>query len=209
MTKPTYDQSFWENLWSRTIRDHADTVARRPPNAHLIREAAQLQPGRALDAGCGHGADALWLAAHGWQVTAVDFSASALAQGRSTSEAMGAQVSERVTWVEGDLAKWSVPPAHFDLVVCLYVHVAGSVREMVQKMANGVALGGTLLMVGHRPMDPTTGAATAAAGQVQVSVESAVAALEPGQWELLVAEERTRPTAGSGVDAVIRARRLR
>jgi hypothetical protein len=42
---------------------------------------------------------------------------------------------------------------------------------------------------------------------VQVSVESAVAALDPRRWELVVAEERP-PVAGTGVDAVIRARRL-
>jgi len=167
-----------------------------------------LQPGRALDAGCGHGADTLWLAAHGWHVTAVDFSASALASGRSMAEAVGADVAERIDWVEGDLATWPAPPGHFELVVCLYVHVAGSVEEMVRRMANGVAVGGTLFMVGHRPIDPTTGLATAAAGQVQVSVASVVAALDPRGWELVVAEERARPVAGTGVDAVIRARRL-
>jgi 2-polyprenyl-3-methyl-5-hydroxy-6-metoxy-1,4-benzoquinol methylase len=207
MTTPTYDRSFWEQLWSRTLRDHADQVAQRPPNPHLVAEVANLHPGRALDAGCGHGADTLWLAAHGWRVTAVDFSASALAHGRSMAEAIGADVSERVGWVEGDLGIWTAQPGHFDLVVCLYVHVAGSVEEMVRRMANGVAVGGTLFMVGHRPIDPATGAATAAAGQVQVSVEGGVAALDPRRWELAVAEERPRPVAGTGVDAVIRARR--
>lgn len=208
MTKPTYDQSFWEQLWTKTLREHAEKVAQRPPNAHLVGEVVKLPPGRALDAGCGHGADTLWLAAHGWQVTAVDFSTSALAHGRSMAEAAGPDISERITWVEGDLATWTVPPDHFDLVVCLYVHVAGSVEEMVRRMANGVAVGGTLLMVGHRPVDPVTGAPTPAAGQVQVSVESAVAALDPRRWELVVAEERPRTHHGSGVDAVICARRL-
>ena len=122
--------------------------------------------------------------------------------------AAGADVLQRIVWVESDLAAWTARPGHFDLVVCLYVHVAGSVEEMVRRMADGVAVGGTLFMVGHRPIDPTTGAASAAAGQVQVSVESAVAALDPRRWELLVAEERPRPVTGTGVDAVIRARRL-
>jgi hypothetical protein len=124
------------------------------------------------------------------------------------AEAVGAGVAERIVWAEGDLATWTAQPDYFDLVVCLYVHVAGPVEEMVRRMANSVAIGGTLFMVGHRPIDPTTGAATAAAGQVQVSVESAVAGLDLRRWELVVAEERPRPVAGTGVDAVIRARRL-
>jgi len=63
MTKPPFDQDFWQQLWSKTVREHPDKLARRPPNAHLVAEAAHLSPGRALDAGCGHGADTLWLAA--------------------------------------------------------------------------------------------------------------------------------------------------
>lgn len=207
MTESKYDQNFWEQLWSKTLREHADKVARRPPNGHLTAEVTALSPGRALDAGCGHGADTLWLAAHGWQVTAVDFSAAALAQGRSMAEAAGAELAQRIDWIEGDLATWTARPADYDLVVCLYVHVAGAVEEMVTRMAIGVAPGGTLFLVGHRPIDPSTGAATAAAGQVQVSVEAALAALDPRHWELVVAEERPRAVAGTGVDAVIRARR--
>ena len=206
MSRPKLDQDFWEQLWSKTLREQGGKVARRPPNAHLVTEAADLPPGRALDAGCGHGADTLWLAAHRWQVTAVDFSAAALAHGRSMAEAAGPEVAGRVRWIESDLAAWTPEPEHYDLVVCLYVHVAGSVEGMVRRMAKAVAPGGTLFMVGHRPIDPSTGSATAAATQVQVSVDSAVAALDSNMWELVVAEERPRAVAGTGVDAVIRAR---
>lgn len=205
MTTPKFDQEFWEQLWSKTLREHADKVARRPPNAYVTTELASLTPGKALDAGCGHGAESIWLALHGWQVTAVDFSAAALAHARSMAEAAG--VAERIEWLEGDLGTWTAEPARYDLVVCLYVHVAGSVEDMVRRMASGVAPGGTLFMAGHRPIDPATGAPTAAANQVQVSVEQARAALEPEKWELVVAEERPRTVHGSGVDAVIRARR--
>jgi 2-polyprenyl-3-methyl-5-hydroxy-6-metoxy-1,4-benzoquinol methylase len=207
MTKPKFDQDFWEQLWSKTVREQGEKLARRPPNAHLVAEVANLPPGRALDAGCGHGSDTLWLASRGWHVTAVDFSAAALAHGRSMAEAAGVEFKKRIDWLEGDLATWTAQPDHYDLVVCLYVHVAGSVEEMVGRMASGVAPGGTLFLVGHRPIDPSTGAATAAANQVQVSVEAAVATLDSKQWELIVAEERQRAVAGTGIDAVIRARR--
>lgn len=207
MSKPAFDQPFWEQLWSKTLRDKADVVARRPPNAHLLAEVTDLAPGRALDAGCGHGAEALWLAGHGWQVTAVDFSAAALAHGRSMAEAAGAGLAARIEWQQGDLASWAPEPERYDLVVCLYVHVAGRVSDLLQRLARGVTPGGTLFLVGHRPIDPRTGAATAAANQVQVSIEDAIATLAPEGWELVVVEERLRPVAGTGVDAVIRARR--
>ncbi len=207
MTEQSYDQRFWENRWSEVLRDHSDQVARRPPNEWLITEVADIPPGFALDAGCGHGSDTLWLAGRGWRVTAVDFSATALAHARSTAEAIGTEVAARIGWVEGDLSTWIPQPAQYDLVLSLYVHVAGSVESMVQRLAAGVAPGGTLLMVGHRPTDPTTGAETAAAGQRQVSVDAATAALDLNAWTFLVAEDRPRPMAGTGVDAVIRARR--
>ena len=207
MTKPTFDNAYWERLWSKTLREHADTVALRPPNTHLLDEVADLVPRRALDAGCGHGAETLWLAARGWQVTALDFSAAALAQGRSMADAASDDVAGRIQWIEHDLASWTPEPGHYDLVTCLYVHVADSVEAFVRRLATGVAPAGTLFLVGHRPVDPVTGAATRAANQVQVSVQAGVAALDADAWDVVVAEERPRPVAGTGVDAVIRARR--
>jgi SAM-dependent methyltransferase len=208
MTNEPFDQRSWERRWAQALRDSPEKVASRPPNALLLEEIGDMQPGFALDAGCGHGSEAIWLAASGWQVTAVDFSATALDFARSTADAAGAEVAERIEWVEGDLGTWTPLPGRYDLVSCLYVHVAGSVVEMVRRLGSGVAPGGTLLLVGHRPIDPATGAPTPAAGQVQVSVDEAVEALDPHDWDIAVAEERPRGAVGSGVDAVVRAVRV-
>lgn len=205
MSDETFDRDFWERRWAQVLREHADQVASRPPNADLLAEIAGVPPGRALDAGCGHGSEAIWLAASGWRVTAVDFSPTALDQGRARARAVGTDVAERIEWVEGDLGTWAPTPRHFDLVICLYVHVAGSVSELVGRLGAGVAPGGTLFLVGHLPVDPATGAPTPAAGQVQVSVEPAVDALEPREWQVVVAEERPRAAAGTGSDVVVRA----
>ena len=205
MTDEKFDRDSWERRWAQALGEHPDKVASRPPNPHLLSVASDLQPGFALDAGCGHGAEAIWLAASGWQVTAVDFSVTALDHARTTAQAVGADVAERIMWVEGDLGSWPPPPRHFDLVSCLYVHVAGSVGEMVTRLATGVAPGGTLFLVGHLPVDPTTGEASPAAGQVQVTVEDAVKALDDREWQIVVAAERPRVTAGTGADAVVRA----
>jgi SAM-dependent methyltransferase len=202
-----FDREFWDGRWSEVLRIHAAQVAQRPPNAYLTATAGDLAPGRALDAGCGNGTDALWLAARGWHVTAVDFSATALRHGRSVAASLGPDVTERIAWVEGDLGTWTPEAGAYDLVTSLYVHVSGSVEEMVTRLAAAVAPGGTMLLVGHLPIDPVTGADTPAAGQVQVTVDAAAAVLEAPRWELLIAEDRARTVAGSGDDAVICAHR--
>lgn len=205
MTDETFDRDSWERRWAQVLRDHPDKLASRPPNAHLLIEVGDLASGLALDAGCGHGAEAIWLAASGWEVTAVDFSVTALEHARSTAQALGADVADRIEWIEGDLGSWAPTPRRFDLVTSLYVHVAGSVGEMVTRLATGVAPGGTLFLVGHLPVDPATGEPTPAAGQAQVSVDDAVQALDPSDWQIVLAEERPRRAAGTGVDAVVRA----
>jgi len=203
-----FDREFWDGRWSEVLREHAAQVAERPPNAYLTMTAGELAPGRALDAGCGNGTEAIWLAARGWHVTAVDFSVTALRHGGSVAASLGPDVAERIAWVESDLGTWIPDVGQFDLVVSLFVHVSGSVEEMVTRLADAVAPGGTLLLVGHLPIDPLTGAETPAAGQVQVTVAGAVAALDAPQWEQLIAEDRERAVVGSGFDAVVCARRL-
>ncbi len=198
-----FDRDFWDGRWSEVLRDHAAKIVLRPPNAYLTVVAGGLAPGRALDAGCGNGTEALWLATRGWRVTAVDFSAPALAHGRSIAEGFGSDVAGRLEWVEGDLGVWTPAADHYDLVSSLYVHVAGAVGEMVARLAAGVAPGGMLLLVGHLPLDPLTGAETPAAGQVQVTVEEAVAVLDASRWDVSIGENRARAVAGSGFDAVI------
>ena len=202
----TFDRDFWDRRWADVLAAHPEVVVQREPNSWLTSAAAGLDPGRALDAGCGHGSEALWLAARGWRVTAVDFSAAALSFGRTTSEGLGPEIARRVEWVEADLAEWGPVAGAFDLVTSLYVHVSGSVQEMVQRLSVGVAPGGRLLLVGHCAVDSITGAETRAAGQVQITVDAAIASLAAETWDLSIAEARRRPD-GNGDDALIWARR--
>jgi hypothetical protein len=106
----------------------------------------------------------------GWKVTAVDLSAGSLSYGRSIAEAAGADIAERIDCLRVDLGGWTQKSGHYHLVVCFYVHIADSETGLVKRLATGVAMGGTLLLVGHRTLHPSTGAATPVANQVQVSV---------------------------------------
>src|SRR5699024_12022342 len=84
-----------------------------PVNPYLADETKQLTAGTALDAGCGIGTEALWLAQNGWHVTGADISAAALATAASRAEE--AEQSHRVEWVETDVARWE-PNRTWDLV---------------------------------------------------------------------------------------------
>jgi trans-aconitate methyltransferase len=61
----SFDRDFWDTKWADVLRSNSDFVAQRRPNSHLTASVGHLAPGRALDAGCGNGAEARWLAARG------------------------------------------------------------------------------------------------------------------------------------------------
>ena len=138
-----------EEFWETFYRDR-DQVWTGKANELLVREVAHLNPGTALDLGCGEGGDALWLAEQGWQVTAVDVAAVALARGAARATALG--VAARIDWQRHDLAR-SFPTGVFDLVSAQFLHssVAGEgEREgILARAAEAVARGGVLLVVGH------------------------------------------------------------
>ncbi|MER7460992.1 class I SAM-dependent methyltransferase [Micromonospora sp. NPDC126480] len=198
-----FDAAYWEQRY----RAHG-AAGTRPPSPQLVAEVADLAPGAALDAGCGEGADAVWLAERGWRVTAVDIAPTALDRGRE--RALAAGVDDRIEWRAADLTEWTPPPERYDLVTAQYVHPTGPPEALVRRLAAAVAPGGTLLLVNHDPADAHSAAhAPAEAG---VTAEQAAACLDPQRWEIVVAEARTRTTSHHGReltlrDTVLRARR--
>jgi SAM-dependent methyltransferase len=116
------------------------------PNGRLLAEVAGLTPGRALDVGCGEGADAIWLARGGWTVTAIDISDVALTRAREAAERAGAVVE----WVRGDALQASFPARSFDLVSMQYPALPKAAGEAaVRKLLDTVRPGGLLLAVYH------------------------------------------------------------
>ncbi len=135
-------------------RHRGGTIESREPNAVLVGVVAGWAAGSALDVACGDGANAVWLASHGWRVTAVDWSKAALAKARARAE--DAKVA--VHWVDANLLDWS-PRDTFDLVTILYLHLPPAERGGVYLAAAGaVAQGGRLLVVGHDRTNLTDGA---------------------------------------------------
>src|SRR5437868_11485422 len=93
---------FTQEFWDARYRS-ADRIWSGNPNQHLVAQVAELISGMALDVGSGEGADAIWLAARGWQVTAIDVSTVALERAAEQAAAAGRQLADRITWLRADV----------------------------------------------------------------------------------------------------------
>lgn len=224
----TFDMGYWDQIWSS---DRATAMNLSAPNPHLQIQVQDLSPGSAIDAGCGAGTEAIWLASQGWTVTAADIARAALEFGRERADAAG--LADRIEWVQADLSTWQ-PPANYDLVTTHYAHPSIPQLEFYKRIATWVAPGGTLLIVGHLHPDKfdkldkfghahphnhdhrvtnhrehTHPPAEASATAVTIT-----ALLDPTSWHVVTAEESQRTmTDSSGLektlhDVVIHATRL-
>lgn len=181
------------------------------PNGALVAEVTGLTPGRALDVGCGEGADAVWLARAGWQVTGLEVSGIALQ--RAAGHARDAGVP--IQWVHAGLAEAALPPSSFDLVSAQYPALLRTPDAAAERaLLSAVAPGGILLLVHHAGMDAQA-ASDSGFDPADYVWPSMVADLLDEDWLVEVDEQRPRvaPEGGAGAhhsnDVVLRARRLR
>lgn len=197
------DAEFWDNRYSN--HDHVWSGA---PNAPLVTEVASLTPGKALDGGCGEGADAIWLARQGWKVTAADFAQAALDKAATEATSQGIEID----WVRADLTTWQ-PPQEFDLVTTQFLHVEPSQRDVAFRLlAAAVVPGGTFLVAGHSRQDVKTHTGGDRRVDVLFDPDDVVALLDPAEWTVLVSEVRERvvPTHDgpfTATDTIVRALR--
>lgn len=168
-------------------------------NETLPELAGGLTPGAALEVGSGEGADALWLAERGWNVTALDASPSALmradAQRRARVRADG--VPRLVRWVALDLVNDDLPahPGGYHLVTAHFLHLPKSDRDVVwSKLVGAVAPGGTLIIVGHSPSDVSAGVRRPPAELM--FDQKQLRALIPASWSRVSVTSRKRSQLG-------------
>ncbi|HEY8457460.1 MAG TPA: bifunctional NAD(P)/FAD-dependent oxidoreductase/class I SAM-dependent methyltransferase [Actinopolymorphaceae bacterium] len=199
----------WDHRYS------GDRVWSGNPNGTLVNEVSGLAPGRALDVGAGEGGDAIWLAQHGWKVTASDISQRALDRVRAEAKRRGLDIA--CHWADAN-ALDAYDSAAFDLVSAQYTSFPRTPDGRgVRNVLNAVAPGGTLLVVSHdleplrmssgtghsRPLDP----------EAYVHIDDFAAAVSDSpEWEVEVYEKRPRPSGAATSahyveDIVLRARR--
>jgi SAM-dependent methyltransferase len=113
------------------------------PSPLVVAFAGGVKPGSALDLACGPGRNALYLAAHGWRVTALDGSPVAidllLARARQRKLSVGPRV------VDLEAGEFDVQPETHDLVLsCYYLQ-----RSLIPLMKSALRPGGLLIMIVH------------------------------------------------------------
>jgi 2-polyprenyl-3-methyl-5-hydroxy-6-metoxy-1,4-benzoquinol methylase len=206
-----FTQEFWDARYGS-----AEKIWSGNPNPRLVEQVADLTPGTALDVGCGEGADAIWLAGQGWQVTAIDVSTVVLHRAARFAAESGDDIAARITWQQADLLTWELAAHQFDLVSAQFIQLPTAARESVhRRLAAAVRPGGSLLIVAHHPSDLETSIHRWNMPDFFFTAEQIAATLEPSHWQIVVAagpERQALDPDGRPVtihDAVLHAVRRR
>ena len=208
--RPSGNEADWDHRYS------GDPLWSGNPNGTLVREASALSPGSALDVGAGEGGDALWLAEHGWTVTANDISRRVLDRIQAIPGPRGLAIN----CLHADANAVDAFPARaFDLVSAQYAAIPRTPDGRgIRSVLDAVAPGGTLIVVGHdleplrQPVDIEHDSRSFDADAFVGVDDFAAAVTASPEWDVEVHEKRPRPPgAASGAhhvdDVVVRATR--
>jgi SAM-dependent methyltransferase len=125
---------------------------RRQPSDFLTSHIGLLPRGRALDVACGRGRNALFLAAEGFDVDAVDISTVALDHARAT----GVREALDVNWICQDLdLQLTLPTRTYQLII-MFRFVS---MPLLRRLPNYLTRGGVLMVEQHMvwQASPVTG----------------------------------------------------
>ena len=194
--------------WDARYSEREGAIWSGRPNGRLQAEVADLTPGRALDVGCGEGADAIWLARSGWSVTAIDVSDVAVSRAREAAELAGAAVE----WIRGDTLQTPFPASSFDLVSMQYPALPKAAGEAAVRALLGTVRPGGLLLAVYHDLDDEHREHMKARGvdpADYIGADDLVQFLDDFTVELHAVEPRVDPPPDTPhiADVVLRARR--
>ena len=121
--------------------ESGEYAARTHPSPLLAAWLDRLPRGRALDAACGRGRNAIHLAANGYTVDAMDISDIALARARERADAAGVAVN----WIEADLERSDIARDMYDvIVIARFMH-----RPLIPRLIDALRPGGHIVYDHH------------------------------------------------------------
>lgn len=138
------------SLLQWNIRYRAGEQLFETPAPLVTRFVDGLTAGAALDLASGPGRNALYLAAQGWRVVAVDGSPIAIGILRARAREKKLQVDSKIADLER--GQFDIQPETYDLICdCYYLQ-----RDLIPQMKAGVRPGGWVIAIVHLagPEDP-------------------------------------------------------
>ncbi|MEU3310936.1 class I SAM-dependent methyltransferase [Nocardiopsis sp. NPDC006832] len=151
------NREFWEGRYHDEDSSSPDPGP-SPAFTSLIEDPALAPPSmgtrRALELACGRGGDALWTAARGWHVTAVDISERVLAV--LNERARRAGLADRLSTRHHDLALSVPEPEAWDLVYANHFHTPTDIDRdaILRRVSDSVVEGGLLIVIDHGSSAP-------------------------------------------------------
>jgi tellurite methyltransferase len=130
------DQPFWENDYN-----DLESATFGEPSAEIVELATTLpKNSRILDLGCGDGRNALFLARHGFEVTAIDISLNGIRKLKQLAGKEGLEVDARIA----DMVDFEMD-ARYDLVIAhgsLHLIARHSWQRLIDRMQDATSGGG-------------------------------------------------------------------
>lgn len=137
------EREFWERRYSASAYAYGTE-----PNGFLVEVADRIPAGRVLCLAEGEGRNAVWLAARGHAVTAVDSSATGLAK----AEALARTRAVRIETIVADLSSFAIAPGAWSGIVAIFAHLPPQLRRAVHRAAaRGLACGGVFVIEAFTP----------------------------------------------------------
>ncbi|HTC65010.1 MAG TPA: methyltransferase domain-containing protein [Candidatus Saccharimonadales bacterium] len=131
----------WNERYRSRERPEEDLSAE--PTPLLVSTASNLAPGKALDLASGAGRNSLWLAEHGWDVTAIDGASAAIEILRTRAAGRSLKINAIVADLEN--GGFEIEPLRWNFIaICYYLQ-----RNLFEPAKRGVVPGGLLLSIVH------------------------------------------------------------
>ncbi|MCP2295198.1 Methyltransferase domain-containing protein [Nocardia amikacinitolerans] len=203
-----YAQS--ELVWgappNSTVVEHVYGLDRRVPPRPDTADGETLP--RALDLACGEGRNAVWLATHGWEVHAVDYSQVGIDKGRTVATRLSRSVRGRITWQCADVTDLDAAgvTGPYELVLMVFLHLPAEQRRAVlRRAAELLTPAGTLLVLGHDTLNLAEGFGGPPDPSILFTPDDIVADLAAtSDLEIRTAERVLRPTEHrDAIDALV------
>jgi SAM-dependent methyltransferase len=134
-----------------------------PPEVVDLIERDGVEPGKAIDLGCGTGTNSIYLARHGWQVVGIDYVARPIRQARRKASRAG--MGERARFLVADVTRLDTLQLDgpFDLALdigCGHTLTGERQRAYAAQLASSIHPGGIFMLYMFQPMPGRAGGLT-------------------------------------------------